>query len=130
MQMRTAPASSRGKSRGQHLDYFHELTAGKITIWMRLPGKIEKRILGPFLVCDYGNNLLSEDIERFLWNDDPIKLAALVGSKQSRTLDKFVTTCRKYSSFRQSINRMSGPPGSLKHCRNRSCRSELAYQVY
>ena len=84
MQQRAAPASFGAEAASQHLHHVVKFFPGKISVRPGLPHQLEKFLLLPVLAGGGGDDLLREDIERFLRNVQAIQFAACDAPQQCR----------------------------------------------
>src|SRR5262249_33416023 len=67
------------------------------------PQHMKQLILAPFACTDFGDDLLSEHVERIFGDHQPIKLAAVDAIDKSCALDELVARHRKEPPFGRAI---------------------------
>ena len=125
-----AMAAFGAESLRQHADDFIEFFAREIPIWIAPSARVANN---SFSVqssrADGGDNLLREDVQRFLGNFEPIQFAVADALKRGHAFHQFIARERKQSALGQAAARCSGAAHALEQGGNGTSRAELANEI-
>ena len=89
-----------------------------------------KQFVGaPFSTRNFGDNLLSQHVDRTFGNRNGIQPPGTDRPNQSHTFDKFVTSQREQSPLGRLAQRVPRPTNPLQKSRDRSRRADLDDQI-
>ena len=114
---------------GERAHDVQEFLARELRIGIRAANEVEESRLGPFRRGDFGNDLLREDIERFLRNQNAVELAALHRIEQRRAFDELVARQREQPRLGHSADLMARAPRALQERRDGARRAQLADEL-
>ena len=130
MDQRGPAAAASAEPLGQHFQHPGELEARQVAISIRAADQREEFLFFPVFRRGAGDDLLRENIERFLRYLKAVQLTPAHTTQRGHALDQLVATQRKQPALRHTAALVLRPADALKQRGNRTGRSELAHQVH
>src|SRR6202008_413670 len=118
MNQRCAASAPCAEALSQHSQNVVELLSRQVVIRIGRAHQIEKILLLPLLARGAGNDLLSQQIERFLRDLQFVEFPSANASQRCDALDQLVPAEREQSSLWHAPAAMFRTADTLKECRN------------
>ena len=109
-----APAALRAESFRQHPEHVVKLLPRQIAVRIRGPHQVEELLFLPIFAGRAGDDLLSQQVKRFLRHPQAVQFAVARATERGEALDQFIATQRKDSTLRQATSLMPRATDALQ----------------
>src|SRR5262249_36182570 len=114
MDERATPAVPGAEAVCEHFHDRSEILARQISIGPRAACQRVKLVFIPFASGNFGDDLLSQNIERRFRDDKPIELASTHAVEERCALDEFIAREREESALWGAVNGVARAPNALE----------------